>query len=86
MTAPTSAPTACTLPADLVGASDCSDRGVDRLAERALVGDDGQPAGLDDLVGLALAASTPVDDLARQARGERARRDERDDPRRPAPG
>ena len=80
MTAPTSAPAACTLPAaHLVGDVRLRRDGrVDGLAERALVGHDRQPARGDDLVRPALAGEHAVDDLAGEARGQGALGDQRD--------
>ena len=53
---------------------------VDGRRERTVVGDDGEPAGRDDLVGRALAGEHAVEDLPGQLVVERARVDQRLDP------
>ena len=53
------------------------DRAVDGGAERAVVGDDGEPAGGDHLVGSALAGEHAVEDLAGELVVDRALVDQR---------
>ena len=82
MTAPTRAPAAATLPSRIF-AGDVRvgrDRLVDGRGQRAVVADHGQAAGLDHLVGAALAGQHAVEDLAGQLVVERARVDQGRDP------
>ena len=68
ITAPTIAPAAATLPPRIFSATSGLRREgrVDRRDQRAVVGDDREPAGRDDLVRVALARQHAVEDLARE--------------------
>ena len=87
ITAPISAPAAATLPSRILSATSglAAIARSTAAAEGAVVGDDRQPAGRDDLVGRALAGEHAVEDLAGQLVVDRALVDQRLDrgPRRP---
>ena len=82
ITAPISAPAAATLPSRILSATSglAAMARSTAVAEGAVVGDDREPAGGDDLVGRALAGEHAVEHLAGQLVVDRPVVDERLDP------